>query len=114
MLHAHLADLPSHLALLLFALEHYLWQFVSETNAFLAQLAPALKLQQLLFRELRNPHLIDVALRLMIHTKPYVFYLHPALVVPQFVLRLARQPGLGFDALVAIKKHRSLQIVLYK
>lgn len=114
MLDTHLTDLPSYLALLFSSLEDYLRQFVGETNAFLSHLATALKLQHLILGELRNLQSIDVPHCLMIHTKAYVFYFDPAFVVPQIVLGLARQSGFCFYALVAIKKHRSLRIVLYK
>lgn len=82
MLYAHLTDLFSYLTLLLSCLEHYLWQFVGETNAFLTHLTTALKLHNMILGELRNLYLIYVPLRLMIHTKTYVFYFDPAFVVP--------------------------------
>ena len=114
MLYAHLPDLPSYFLLLLSALEHDLWQLIGETDAFLAQFAAALKLKQVVLVELRDLLLIDVPLRLVIHTKAYVFYFHPAFVVPEIILGLARQSGFGSNALVAVEKHRSLQIVFYK
>lgn len=58
--------------------------------------------------------LIDVSLRLVVDTEPYVFYFNSPLVISEIILEFTRDAGFGFNALVAIKKHRSLQIVFYK
>jgi hypothetical protein len=113
-LHAHLSQLPAYLLLLLSIFQDDLWQFISEADAFLPQIGTPLQFTQTLVIAQHAPLFIASPLRLMVHTKPDIFYFNSPLAIAKVLRQLAGYPRLGFDTLAAIKKHRSLQIVFDK